>query len=141
MLRLVEFISENFWEIFGYFEAGSHGQLSVFVGASLAVMTHRGRRQLGGERAYSRPQDSSIGQEVNLEAGVDVETMGECCLLPCLICFSCLPQDHCPLAVPPTMGWALTHQSLMKKMPYRCAHRHFSIRISSSQILPYVRLT
>jgi hypothetical protein len=32
------------------------------------------------------------------------------------------PQDHSPGVAPPTMSWALPHQSLVKKMSYRLAY-------------------
>jgi hypothetical protein len=50
-------------------------------------------------------------------------------LMACSACFLIEPRTTCPGMAPPTMGWALPHQSLIKKMPYRLAHspllRHF----------------
>ena len=60
--------------------------------------------------------------------------------------FSYRTQDHKSMA-PPTMGWALSHQSWIKKMSCRFAHspilwRHFSIEVLSSQMtLACVNLT
>jgi len=52
------------------------------------------------------------------EAGADVEAMEKCCLLACSVCFHIEPRTTSSGTTPSTMGWALPHQSLMKKMPY-----------------------
>jgi len=56
-------------------------------------------------------QDRNPNRGQDLEAGADAEAMEGCCLLA-----------HSPWltkAAPPTVGWAVPHQSLIKKMlPY-----------------------
>jgi hypothetical protein len=46
-------------------------------------------------------------------------------LLPmaCSACFLIEPRTTSPGLAPPTMGWALPHQSIIKKIPYRLAYR------------------
>ena len=62
----------------------------------------------------------------NLEAGADTEAMEGAAywLVPhgLLSLLSYRTQDHSPGMTPPTMNWALPHQSLIKKMPYRLAY-------------------
>jgi hypothetical protein len=49
-------------------------------------------------------------------------------------------QDHQSKMAPPTMGWALPHQALIKKMPYMLSclqpdlMEAFSIEVPSSQM-------
>ena len=51
-----------------------------------------------------------------MEAGTDSEAMDGCCLLNLL---SYRIQDYQAGGIaPPTMGWALPHQSVFEKMPY-----------------------
>ena len=81
-----------------------------------------------------RKSGQELKQGRNLEAGADAEAMEECCLL---VCSSWLVQPAffieatttSPGMAPPTMGWALPHQSLIKKMPYRLAHIPISLRL------------
>ena len=56
----------------------------------------------------------------NLEAGADAEAVEEYCLLPCSPWPTFLKSPGPPgqEKLHP-MGWALPHQSLIKKMPYR----------------------
>ena len=44
-------------------------------------------------------------------------------LLGWLQMFSCTPQNHLPETTLPTVGWALPHQSLTKKMCHWCSYR------------------
>ena len=62
-------------------------------------------------------------QGKNLEAGTEeAEAMEECCLLAYSVCCLLHPRSTCPrVALPIPMAWALLHQSLIKKMPYRLA--------------------
>lgn len=39
----------------------------------------------------------------------------------CLVCLMS-PRPTCPWVTPPTVGWALSHQSPVRKMPHMCAH-------------------
>lgn len=65
-------------------------------------------------------------QSRNLEAETDAM---KCCLLKCLplmaysTCFLMRPQDHLWGMAPPTISWALPHQSKIKKMHNRYAYR------------------
>ena len=69
-----------------------------------------------------------IAQELkqgrNLEAGADAEAIEECCLLACFpwlaqpVFFPTELGSMNPGMVPPTIGWALPHQSLIKKISY-----------------------
>jgi hypothetical protein len=48
----------------------------------------------------------------------------------CSACFLIEPSTTSPGVMPPTIGWVLSHQSLIKNMPYRFAYnlvlwRHF----------------
>jgi len=66
-------------------------------------------------------------------------------LLPkaCSACFPVEPRTTSPAMVPPTVGWALPHQSLIKKISYRLAYSSiFSIEVLSIQMtLACVELT
>lgn len=55
-------------------------------------------------------------QNRNLGAGAVAEAMEQCLLL--IVCSTCF-RMHKPGIAPSTMGWALSYQSLNKKMPYR----------------------
>jgi hypothetical protein len=48
----------------------------------------------------------------------DAEAMEGCCLLACSACFLIEPRTTSPGMAPPTMGSALPHRSLLKKMLY-----------------------
>jgi hypothetical protein len=42
-----------------------------------------------------------------------------------MVCSACLligPQNHLPRMAPPKMAWALPHQPLIKKIPYRLTY-------------------
>lgn len=39
----------------------------------------------------------------------------------CLVCLMS-PRPTCPWVTPPTVGWALSHQSPVRKMSHMCAH-------------------
>jgi hypothetical protein len=56
-------------------------------------------------------------------------------LLPmaCSACFLIEPRTTGPRMVPPTMGWALPYQSLLKKMLYRPGHSLISSLSQTSQ--------
>jgi hypothetical protein len=63
-----------------------------------------------------------LKQGRQLEAGADAEAVGECCLLACspMACSFCSliePRTTSPEMATPTVGWALPHQSLTKKVP------------------------
>lgn len=61
----------------------------------------------------------------NLRAGANEETM-EGCLLACSLCLvqpAYSTQDYQPTRDPTTAIWALSHQSLIKKIPYRLAYK------------------
>ena len=56
--------------------------------------------------------------------------MEGCCLLACSACCVIERRTTSPGMAPPTMGWALPYQSLIKEIPYRLAYspilwRHF----------------
>jgi hypothetical protein len=77
----------------------------------------------------------------NLVAGANAAAMEGCRLL---VCFSWLPQfcfltEHrttSPGIAPPTMGRALPHQSLIKKMPYRLAYSlAYSLELTKAFLL------
>ena len=87
-----------------------------------------------------------------MEAGADGEPLEACCVLVCSPWFAQpdFIENQGPPAqwmAPSTVVWALTHQSLIKKMLYRFAHnlilqRHFLIDVLSSKMtLACVKLT
>jgi hypothetical protein len=57
----------------------------------------------------------------NLEVGADKTALEKCCILASLLWLAQLisyrTQDHQPRMDPPTVGWALSYQSLIKKIP------------------------
>ena len=65
-----------------------------------------------------RKSGQKLTQSRSLETGADVEAMEGYCLLACSACFLIEPRTTSLGMAPPTMGWALPHQSLIKKMPY-----------------------
>lgn len=79
----------------------------------------------------------------NLEVETEAEAMEECSLLTCSSWFAqlyCLKPTRttCPGVVPPPMGWALSHQSLIKKCSISLPTDQFgggifSVEFSSSQ--------
>ena len=50
-----------------------------------------------------------------MEARVDAEAIERCCFVECSFCFF-RTQSHHSRVAPTIMVWALTHQSLIKKM-------------------------
>jgi hypothetical protein len=68
-------------------------------------------------------------QDRNMESGTDTEAMEECHFLGllfmvCSVCFPILPKITYPgMGKQPTMSWALLHQSLIKKIPYRFVYK------------------
>jgi hypothetical protein len=59
-------------------------------------------------------------QRGNLETGAKGQAMGECCLqaysIACIVCFFPHTRTTRPGTAWPTVGWALPHQSPIKKM-------------------------
>jgi hypothetical protein len=97
-------------------------------------MKHYNQKQLGEERVIllTLPYISSLSTAVKTgtSTGADTETMKEYHFLACSACSLIEPRTTSPGMAPPTMGWALTHISIIKKMPYRLAYslivwRHF----------------
>lgn len=82
----------------------------------------------------------------NLKAGVGAEGLEGCCLMACSARLLVEPRTMSPRVSAPTVGWALPHQSLIKKMPYRLAYSPvirgvFSIEaLSSPMTLTCVKL-
>jgi hypothetical protein len=112
---------------------GKAGSLNHFhsvavLGVSIAVIKHHDNKQLGVERvnfilhlrSYSIAE-GSLGR--SLEAGADAEATEERCSLACSACFLLAPRTASLGMAPPTMGQALPHQSSIKKMYHRLAHR------------------
>jgi hypothetical protein len=74
----------------------------------------------------------------DLEPGADAEAMEEYYLLACFASYK--HRTTSPGMAPPTMGWALPQQSLIKKLPYSWIL--FSIEGPSLKItLAYLKLT
>ena len=69
-------------------------------------------KKLGQEYTQGRNQKAGASAEVMEDAANGFAPRGFLSLL------SYRNQDHQPQVVPPTMAWALPHQSLIKKMPY-----------------------
>jgi len=81
---------------------------------------------LKGKGVYKSLFTMERSQGKNLEAGADAEAMEGCCLLACSYmassaCFLIDPSTTRWWMVPPTMGWGLHHQPLIKKRLYRLA--------------------
>ena len=108
-------------------------QVDIFLGlgeirVSIAVMKHHDQKASWGGKGLSdlhflitdyhqRKSGQEVKQGRNLEVGADAEAMEGCCLLACLHgLFSLLIESTTtsPGMAPPTMGWALSHQSLRK---------------------------
>jgi hypothetical protein len=97
----------------------------VLVRVTLAVVKHHDEKQLEEERvsflsqfnitnsSSSKAVRAGLKQDRNLEAGA----MEGCCLLACSACFLYRSQITNLGVAPSTMGWALPHQSLIKKCP------------------------
>jgi hypothetical protein len=45
-----------------------------------------------------------------------------------------VPRTICPGVAPPTMGWTLPHQLLIKKMPYRLAYSQADVGIFLNEV-------
>jgi hypothetical protein len=71
---------------------------------------------------YLRKLEQQLKQSRNLEAGADAEATKGDCLLACSSYFLIEPRSTSPGMAPPTMGWALSCQSLIKKMFYKRAY-------------------
>ena len=114
-----------------------HCLCSVLGLVTLAVIQHQTKATCGGKGFFSsyfhitvhhrRKSEQKLQQSRNLEAGADAEATEECCLLACspMACSTCFIiklGTTSPGVAPPTMGWALPHQSLIKKMPHRLAY-------------------
>lgn len=83
---------------------------------------------------FMLPHHSSLLKGVKTEIYTGQElggrTMKGCYLLACPACYLIEPRTTNPRMVPPAMSWALLHQLLIKKMPYKRSHslilqRHF----------------
>lgn len=87
---------------------------TVLVTFSVALMNHSDQKQLVEERVYSVCSYPSS----EVEAGTEAETTGNTAYwlaTPGLLShLSYIVQAH-----QPTVGWALEHQSAIKKMPHR----------------------
>jgi len=116
--------------------------LTVFVMASITVMKRHDQKQLG-EESFSLPLSQHI--YLQRESGQELKEIkepggGSWCrghggalltdLLPmaCSACFLIQPRTTSPGMAPPTMGGALSYQSLIKKVPYRFAYKSLSFR-------------
>ena len=69
---------------------------------------------------YQRKSGQELKQGRNLETGADAEVMEgvlltDFLLMACSLCFLIEPKATSPGMAPPTMGWTLSHQSLIKK--------------------------
>ena len=83
-------------------------------------------KQVGGGKGFVQltllHHQRNLGQELkqvrNLEEGADTEAMVECCLLACSSYCLMEPRITSLGLAPPRMHWSLSHQLLIKKMPY-----------------------
>ena len=81
--------------------------------------------------SFTFPYNTSSSKVVRAgdwrEAGADAEAMEDSYLLimfmACSACCLTEPGATRSGLGPPTMSWALPHQSLIKKMPYRLAYK------------------
>jgi hypothetical protein len=99
------------------------------------MIKYHDQKQFGEERvAFSlqllghsaSPREVKAGTKGrNLETRTEAEAMEEYYLLVCSICLPIHYRTICPKVVPFTVGWALSHQSSMKKIPHRLAYRQF----------------
>lgn len=95
-------------------------------------MEHCKQKWLGEERVYfpftSRHQfitERSQGRNSS-RAGAwkrELKAIEEGCLLACSVCFIIYTRTICPGVVPPTVGWAFPHQSIIKKMHHKFSNR------------------
>jgi hypothetical protein len=82
-------------------------------------------------KIHHQKQQLKQGRDPEAAADTEAKEGAAYCLLPmaCSTCFLIEPRTTCPGMSPPTMGWALLHQSLIKKMFYKLAYspilRHF----------------
>lgn len=70
-----------------------------------------------------------------MEPRADAESMRGVALMACSIGFLTEPRTTCPGMAPPTVGWALSNQSLIKKKPYRLAYTQILWRHFSNEVL------
>jgi hypothetical protein len=82
----------------------------------------------------------------NLEVGTEAEAIDgwafDLFLMACSACFLLDPRTTCHGRAPPTVGWALPHQSLVKNVPHKLASDGNSlISIPSSQLTVAYRQT
>lgn len=101
----------------------------VSVWFSISVLNYQ--KHLGEKRFYlaytfislsiiERSQDMNSRQEPIV---TEAKTMEECCCLFLITCSVCLLKlkSTCLRVASPTLGWTLSHQSLIKKMPHKLA--------------------
>jgi len=71
---------------------------------------------------HQKTSGQKLKQVKNLEVGADAEAMEGCCFLACSSWLAqpvllMGPTTTRPEMAPPTVSWALPHQSLIKKIP------------------------
>ena len=71
---------------------------------------------------HRRKSGQELKQARNLEAEADTEAMEGCCLLACSALLSYRTLNHKHRGGTTTMGWALPHKSLIKKILSRFAY-------------------
>lgn len=78
----------------------------------------------------------------NLKTRADAETTEECCLLACLGCSLIEPRTTSSGVAPLTMGWSLSHRSLIKKVSYKLAYSSILQRrfLSQYSLLRWLQL-
>jgi hypothetical protein len=90
-------------------------------------------------------------QGSNLGTRIVAEAIEECCLLACSSrltqpAFIIHTQDHLTVVAPPTVGWAVPHQSFITKKPHGLVYRsvwwrHVSVEVLSPITLVCVKWT
>ena len=105
------------------------GKCGCCLRVSVAVMKYHGQQQLWEEKVYftlaftiksSQDRNSSragIWRQELMQRPWRVLLTG-LLLMTCSTCFLIEPRTTCLGVAPPTVGWALHHLSLVKKMPY-----------------------
>lgn len=90
-----------------------------------AVIEHRDQKQHEEERvSFSLPSRVTVHHQGNSgKSEAEVETVQECILLACLLCFLKHPRPTFSGAPLPSMVWALPRQPSLKRMPCRLAYR------------------
>lgn len=96
--------------------------ISVLIRVSIAVIKHHDQKQLGEGRTYfTLYHAGKSGLEVKPRSQwitaywLASPSLSACCLL--------YPRATCLGVALPTVGWILPHQSLIRKVPQRPAHR------------------